>query len=103
MQCTEEAGCEPVSLEGGNVPTFLDVDFKAGVIRGPGRPRRTSKIVDMTQLDGKLFLQGAEDGMDGVGDGRARSIAIRADTGGMVLTASGDNVGFVVSGACVRP
>ena len=51
-------------------------------------------------IDEKLFLQGADDGVEGVRDGLAWSLAIDQTTGKMVLTASGDAVGFVIFGAC---
>ncbi len=54
----------------------------------------------METLDKKLFLQGADDGIEGVRDGLAWSIAISEDTGRLVLSASGDNVAFVIFGAC---
>ena len=54
----------------------------------------------METLDNKLFLQGADDGIEGVRDGLAWSIAISEDTGRLVLSASGDNVAFVIFGAC---
>ena len=50
--------------------------------------------------DGKLILQGAEDGVEGVRDGLGWTLAISEEIGRMVLTASGDNVGFVIFGAC---
>jgi hypothetical protein len=103
MECTENDGCQRVSLEDNNVPAFIDVDVAAKMIkdRGNGQSERSSSIAAMKQIDGKLFLQGAEDGRDGVRDGLAWSIAIQDDNGRMVLTASGGDVGFVVFGACV--
>jgi hypothetical protein len=54
----------------------------------------------MESIDGKLFLQGADDGIEGVRDGLAWSISISQDTGRLVMSASGENVAFVVFGAC---
>jgi len=54
----------------------------------------------MELIDGKLILQGAEDGVEGVRDGVGWTMAIAQETGKAVLTASGDQVGFVVFGAC---
>lgn len=59
-----------------------------------------SRIENMERVDGKLILQGAEDGRREVRDGLGWSIAISEDKGKMVLTGSGDQVGFVVFGAC---
>jgi hypothetical protein len=60
-------------------------------------------IERLEQVDGKLIIQGAEDGIEGVRDGVGWSAAIAQETGKMVLTASGDEVGFVVFGACTIP
>jgi hypothetical protein len=104
MECTEIAGCERLSPNSGDVPSFIDIDFEAKIIRDRANPqsKRTSKIEHMKQIDGKLLLQGAEDGAEGVRDGVAWSIAIQVDNGRMAMTASGDDVGFVVFVACVH-
>ncbi|MGB3648343.1 MAG: hypothetical protein WBD61_09870 [Desulfobulbales bacterium] len=47
-----------------------------------------------------MFLQGADDGIEGVRDGLAWSISISQDTGRLVLSASGGNEAFVIFGAC---
>jgi hypothetical protein len=45
-------------------------------------------------------LQGADDGIEGVRDGLAWSISIAQDTGRLSFSASGENVVFVIFGAC---
>lgn len=55
----------------------------------------------MEKVDGKLILQGAEDGLEGVRDGVGWTLVISEDTGKFVLTASGEEVAFVVFGACI--
>jgi hypothetical protein len=52
-------------------------------------------------VDGKLILQGAEDGYENMRDGLGWTMAITEKTGQVVLTASGDQVAFVVFGAAV--
>ena len=52
-------------------------------------------IKNQQQLDGMLILQGAE-------NGRGWSMAIDEKSGEMTLTVAGDQVGFVVFGACMR-
>jgi len=46
-------------------------------------------------------LQGAEDGIEGVIDGLGWSLSISEDNWDMVLTGSGDEVGFVIFGSCI--
>jgi hypothetical protein len=103
FECSPTEGCKEYSAEEENIPQFLKIDFNEKKLTSPlgGEPMRTSEIERMEQIDGKLMLQGAEDGIENVKDGLAWSIAIEEDTGKMVLTASGDAVGFVVFGACL--
>ena len=91
-----------MSAESVNFPDFLNIDFKKKRITATkgGAIQRTSKIENRENVDGKLIVQGAEDGLEGVKDGLGWSIAINESNGKMVLTGSGDEVGFVVFGAC---
>ena len=52
-------------------------------------------IKNRQQIEGMLILQGAE-------NGRGWSMTIDEKSGEMTLTVSGDQVGFVVFGACMR-
>ena len=65
--------------------------------------KKNSSIENLEKIDGKVIIQGAEDGIEGVRDGLGWSLALAEDTGQMVLTASGDEVGFVMFGACTIP
>ncbi len=101
-ECDAGAECQKVTAESISAQQFFRVDFKekklSGIQQGKNRP--ASPIERMERVDGKLILQGAEDGVEGVRDGLGWSLAISEDTGRMVLTASGDDVGFVIFGAC---
>jgi hypothetical protein len=55
----------------------------------------------MERVDDKLILQGAEDGVENVRDGLGWTVAISEETGKAILTASGEQVAFVVFGACL--
>jgi hypothetical protein len=55
----------------------------------------------MEHIEGKVVLQGAEGGIAGVRDGLGWTLAISEETGRAILTASGEEVGFVVFGACI--
>ncbi len=82
---------------------FKRVDFKEKKLIGIQQSKKgpPSPIERMERVDGKLILQGAEDGVEGVRDGLGWTLAISEEIGRMVLTASGDNVGFVIFGACI--
>ena len=102
VQCMPGGKCQEVEAEEVNLPSFIVIDFKKEKITIPEvrGNKRTSKIENKKQVDGKLIIQGAEDGAEGVKDGLGWSIAINETTGKMVITGSGDEVGFVFFGAC---
>ena len=103
MECTPDNGCRAVTIESVDLPQFLKIDLNKKTI-GPvsesdARPGSTIERVE--RVDGKLILQGAEDGYESVRDGLGWTIAISEGTGRVVMTASGDQVAFVVFGACL--
>ncbi len=87
------------------IPQFLKINFKEKKISATqsSGSKRSTTIKNSEHVDGKLILQGAEDGLEDVRDGLGWSIAISEESGKMVLTASGDEVGFVVFGAFTLP
>lgn len=95
FDCASGGDCLKGTAESMNVPQFIRLDFKAKVARAtrPDGEERTSKIGSMTQNDGALILQGVQGGL-------GWSMAIAQDGGKMALTAAGEQVGFVIFGAC---
>ena len=55
-----------------------------------------TKIENMTRADGKLVLKGLQ-------HGKAWSMIINESNGKVTLSASDDQAGFVVFGACTTP
>ena len=102
IECVPGGECQEVMPENINLPNFLFINFKKKKITASkeGGVQRTSKIENRERVDGKLIVQGIEDGVEGVKDGLGWSIAISESTGKMVVTGSGDQVGFVMFGAC---
>ncbi len=101
-ECIPGGVCEQVTSESINAPDFVRIDLKKKIITvdAPGREvRPPSQIKSSAIIDEKLFLQGSDAGK-GIRDGLAWSMAIDQKNGKMVLTASGDAVGFVIFGAC---
>ncbi|MGD8523442.1 MAG: hypothetical protein PVF56_20005 [Desulfobacterales bacterium] len=103
LECTRVEGCRDVSADSVGLPQFLKIDFAKKTIR----PNQSEEdIPDTTierseRVDGKLILQGAEDGYEKMRDGLGWTLAIAEDSGQVVLTASGDQVAFVVFGAAI--
>lgn len=102
IECGPEGKCEQAMAANVNLPSFFQIDFSVKELSAitESENKRTSRIKSMEMLDSKLFLQGADDGIEGVRDGLAWSISISQDTGRLVMSASGENVAFVVFGAC---
>jgi len=102
IECGPDGKCEQAMAASVNLPNFFQMDFSIREMTAitESENKRTSRIKSMEVLDGKLFLQGADDGIEGVRDGLAWSISISQDTGRLVLSASGGNEAFVIFGAC---
>jgi hypothetical protein len=102
IECPSNMACEEVALKAVGMPRFFTIDFESKRISpiGKNASGKTSRIENQEHIDGKLILQGAEDGVEGVRDGVGWTLAIPEDSGDFVLTASGDEAGFVVFGAC---
>ena len=101
IECPVAAGCAQVRSEIVGLPDFWRVDVAGGRITATGEDGRESAIENVEHIDGKLILQGAEDGVEGVRDGTGWSAAIDEASGKMVATAAGDAVAFVLFGACI--
>lgn len=104
-ECGPGGKCQQVTAEDVGIPLFLKIDFKKKQISATHADgsKRSTTIERSEKVDGKLIIQGAEDGIEGVRDGVGWSLAIAEETGKTVLTASGDEVGFVIFGACTLP
>lgn len=101
MECLPGHGCKKVMADAVDIPRFIKVDLKnKQLTTGSVGDKRTSTIERAEEVDGKMMLQGAEDGRKSDRDGVAWSMSVSKDKGDMVLTASGDGVAFVVFGAC---
>jgi hypothetical protein len=105
LECLPAAGCEETTAKEINLPQFFKINIKKKHIKGirAGGTEAETPISSLQHLDGKLILQGAQDGQKDVRDGVGWTLAIMENTGEMVMTASGDMVGFVVFGACTYP
>ena len=105
MECIPGGKCQEVTAEEVGIPNFLRIDInekKLSATFGNGS-KKNSAIKNIEKIDGKVILQGAEDGIEGIRDGLGWSLAIDEENGKMVLTASGDAVAFVMFGACTLP
>lgn len=100
-QCDAGVDCVNVFPASVNVPDFFVVNTADRLI-GNLADDRTTPVERVEHLDGKLILQGADDGIEEVRDGLAWSMSISEDTGKLVLSASGDGFAMVIFGACAQ-
>jgi hypothetical protein len=96
-ECVMGKHCNHVAPASINIPDFFNVDVKGKVISGPAAKTPIERV---EHLDGKLVLQGADDGVEGVRDGLGWTMTIDEETGKMTLGALGDGFAIVVFGAC---
>ena len=103
LECVDGYGCQPVEPEAIGAPRFLRVDADGKRIADPKADDQApgSTVVHSERIDGKLILQGTDPGVEDLRDGVAWTVAIGEDSGGMVLTAAGDEVAYVAFGECL--
>jgi hypothetical protein len=105
VECGPGGKCRKVTAEEAGIPYFFKINFKDKKISATHADgsNRVTAIERLEKVDNKVIIQGAEEALEDVRDGVGWSAAIGEDTGKMVLTASGDDVGFVIFGACTIP
>ena len=103
MECVPVAGCQRINAAVVEAPRFIKVDVANNTLSSRfANGDRTSAIQHHDTVDNKLMLQGVEDGRETERDGIGWTLAVAQDSGDMVLTVSGDTVGFVIFGTCTH-
>jgi hypothetical protein len=95
FECGPGGECQRGTAESIDIPQFLKISFNEKIISSTPESGqvRTTKIKAMERVDGKLILQGVQ-------NGKAWSMIIKETTGKVSLSGSDDQVGFIVFGAC---
>jgi hypothetical protein len=101
-ECDAGSDCKTVTVASVNLPDFFLIDTANKLISAAPENSSTSTtaIERVEHLDGKLMLQGADDGIEGVRDGAGWTMSINEATGKMVMTTAGDGFAVVIFGAC---
>jgi len=102
IECTPDGACNEITPASAGLPQFMKIDFTNKTIRpatGDDTSPNHTSIERQEVVDGKLILQGAEDGYEKMRDGLGWTMAISEENGQVVLTASGEQVAFVIFGA----
>lgn len=101
-ECDPPNDCRPVTPNEIDAATHLDIDFKKKLVTRAGvdSPQKSPIESIETRVDGKLIIQGIEDGHEDVRDGAGWTISIMDPEGTMVLAAAADGFAVVGLGAC---
>ena len=94
--CSVEDGCVKGTADSFDLPQFIKFDLQKKVIFEVGDTgmNRKSEIVNLTNTEDQLIMQGVE-------NGRSWS-AVIGEQGKMTATVSDSKFGFVIFGACLR-
>lgn len=106
FQCDMPNACEPVTPGeiSGFAHLYIDFDTKLVTRAGVDSPQESQIENIETRVDGKLIIQGIEDGSPEDRDGAGWSISIMNPEGTMTMAVAGDGFATIGLGACVpRP
>ena len=97
IECGLESTCFEGTAESVDLPQFIKVDKKKKLISTTksSKEKKESQIKNLEKIDGKIFIQGVE-------NGRAWSMIIEEASGKMSATVAEERVGFVIFGACTN-
>jgi hypothetical protein len=103
FECDPPNACKAVTPDQINGVSHLDIDFSKKLITKAGEQSAQESKIDSveTGVDGKLVIQGIEDGAADVRDGAGWTIAIMDPEGTMTMAVAGDGFAVVGLGACV--
>ena len=103
FECNPPNACQPVTPEQIQGVSHLDIDFlNKTITRSGGDSTRKSDIKTIeSAIDGKLIIQGIEDGQAEVRDGAGWTISIMDPEGTMVVAVASDGFAVVGMGGCV--
>ncbi len=102
VECDLGSECRSVTNESIDAPDFVKLDFRRKQITAisAGAESEPDDIDNVLNLASYVVVQGVQGGAEGAADTLAWSASIHHATGLFVVTASGENAGFVVFGAC---
>ena len=96
LECVDGSSCETVAAETVDAPQFIRIDPKNNelTLDRSGRPR-SAQLRNRENLNGRLVVQGV-----GTETGLGWTFSVDQETGKFVVSASGDEVAFIIFGAC---
>ena len=101
FECDPPNGCIAVTPGEVRGVSHLDINFAAKTItRAETDSTQRSAIRHVEMVDGKLVIQGSEDGIPDARDGAGWTISVMDPEGTMVLATAADGFGIIGLGAC---
>lgn len=102
-ECDPPNDCQAVTPAEVQGVSHLDIDFKAKTVKRAGVESKQQSVIERvkTGVDGKLIIQGIENGQEEIRDGAGWTISIMDPEGTMVMATAGDGFAVVGLGACV--
>jgi len=96
LECVDGRSCEAVAADAVDAPQFITVDLKNNTLKldSSGRPQ-SAELRNRENLNGRLVVQGV-----GAETGLGWTFSVDQETGRFVVSASGDEVAFIIFGAC---
>jgi hypothetical protein len=97
LECVDGRDCEMVAAESVDAPQFIKIDLKHRELQldRSGKPEST-QLRNRENLNGRLILQGV-----GTETGLGWTFSVDEETGRFVATSAGDEVAFIIFGACI--
>jgi hypothetical protein len=96
LECVDGRDCKMVAAGDVDAPQFITVDLKHESLEldNSGRPMST-QLRNRENLNGRLILQGV-----GTATGLGWTFSVNEENGRFVITSAGDEVAFIIFGAC---
>ncbi len=96
LECVDGRDCEVVAADEVDAPQFISVDLKHDKLQVDRSGQSLHpQLRNRENLNNRLVLQGV-----GAETGLGWTFSVDQDTGKFVLSASGDEVAFIIFGAC---
>jgi hypothetical protein len=93
MECDNSGQCERQTHDSSSTPTFIRIDGRSQVLSAGANRKTTFRS---TRLEGRLILQGGE-------NGRGWSATIDENSGQMAAAVVDNDFTFSIFGACTMP
>jgi len=96
LECVDGRDCDMVAAEDVDAPQFITIDLEHDKLQldRSGLPQ-SAELRNRESLNGRLVLQGV-----GAETGLGWTFSVSEESGRFVLSASGDEVAFIIFGAC---